>query len=162
MEVVEGRATVDAVDAFLDELGAIGDRFETAIQAFDARYVVDRAHLELAVTLANRAHGRDDAIADDRAVEFLVYAAGRRQIDAAIEMGISTGTGPVVVVVDGGDEPAAATAVAETITPADTLGRFDESLVRAYFDICDAEVSATTGTVADLVRERVALLPVEK
>lgn len=164
MEVVEGIATVDDVDAFVAELGAIGETHDCTIQAFDARYVVDRAHLERAVELARRARGRDETIADDHAVEILLYAAGRRQIDRAFEMGVAEGEQPVVVVVDGTDgaEAAAAAAVADRLTPAETLGEYDADRVEAFFDVTERELAATDAGLPALVRERVALLTVEK
>ena len=45
--------------------------------------------------------------------------------------------------------------------PADTLGEYDEQRVREWFDIGDAEL-ATGADLSDLIRERVALLVVEK
>lgn len=163
MRVIEGEATVEDVDAFVARLGAIGDDHGCAVQAFDARYIVDRAHLEKAVELADRARERGDAIADDHAVEILLYAAGRRQIDRALEMGVGAGTGPVVAVVHGdGDEAGATAAVEALLTPAETLGAFDAERVRAFFDVSDRELAATSAGLPALVRERVALLPVEK
>lgn len=174
MEVVEGVATVDDVDPFVARLGRIAADHGVAIQPFDARYVVDREHLALAVDLANRAVARDEAIADDRAVEFLCYAAGRRQIERALTMGVEAGEVPVVVVVDGGDvgtdasaaaadaEVAAAAAARELLEPASTLGEYDVDRVREFFDIGDAELAAADGDLAGLVRERVALLVVER
>ncbi|WP_225332705.1 KEOPS complex subunit Cgi121 [Halomicrobium urmianum] len=182
MEVVEGIADVgdavehsstsprsqahEDVDAFVERLGEIGDEHGVAVQAFDARYVVDRAHLERAVELADRAFEREDAIARDRAVEILLYAAGRRQINRALEMGVGEGETPVVAVVhdyDGeGDETAAAEAVAGLLTSADTLGDYDRATVLDFFDVSERELEATDGDLADLVRERVALLTVEK
>ncbi|AUG46118.1 KEOPS complex component [Haloarcula taiwanensis] len=175
MEVVEGTAEIDDVGSFVETLGAIGDRHGVIVQAFDARYVVDRAHLELAVELATRAHRRGDAIAEDFGVEILLYAAGRRQINRALTMGVGEGSCPVVaVVVDpekvsshkGNDEPrdigAAADEVRDALTPASTLGEYDAERVRSFFDVTDAELAATAGGLPDAVRERVALLPVEK
>jgi KEOPS complex subunit Cgi121 len=163
MRVVEGEATVDDVDAFVERLGDIGDEYGVAVQALDARYVVDREHVERAVALANRATERGEAIARDRAVEILLYAAGRRQINRALTMGVDAGTTPAVVVVDGaGDEGGAAAAVADLLDPADTLGEYDPERVRDFFEVTDTELAATDGTLADLVRERVALLPVER
>ncbi len=162
MEVVEGRATVEDLDAFVARLGAIGEEYDCAVQAFDARYVVDRAHLERAVELADRARSRGEAIANDHAVEILLYAAGRRQINQALEMGVETGEAPVVVVVHGDDEAGAAAAVREELTPADTLGDYDEERVRSFFDVSDQETAATSADLPTLVRERVALLTVEK
>jgi KEOPS complex subunit Cgi121 len=167
MRVIEGEATVEDLDGFLDRLGAIGETHGVAVQAFDARYVVDREHLRRAVELANRAVRRGEAIARDRAVEILLYAAGRRQIDRSLAMGVAEGHSRVVVVVDAGSgtedgEAAAADAVREVLTPAATLGDYDPGLVRDFFDVTDTELAATEGTLADAVHERVALLVVER
>jgi KEOPS complex subunit Cgi121 len=103
MILAEGVADVEDVDDFVAELDAIGDDCGCAVTALDARYVAGRRHLEAAVERANRAFAREDAIADDRGIEVLLYAAGRRQIERALEMGVSEGRWPVVVVVDGGE-----------------------------------------------------------
>ncbi|WP_276273476.1 KEOPS complex subunit Cgi121 [Haloarcula litorea] len=166
MRVVEGQADVDDVGTFVERLDAVADDHGVVVQAFDARYVVDRRHLERAVELARRARDRDDAIADDFGVEILLYAAGRRQIDRALRMGVSGGECPVVAVVVGdGDEDAeraAAESVERLLTPGETLGESDPERVRSFFDVTETELAATEGTLADAVRERVALLPVEK
>lgn len=163
MRLVEGRVDVDDVEAFVGDLAAIGVEHGSVVQALDARYVAGRDHLAAAVRSARRAIEHGDAIADDPAVEVLLYAAGRRQIDRALEMGVSSGRGPVVVVVDGGDEAAAAAAVADRLEPEETLGTArDEPTVRAYFDVGEAELAATDASLEDLVVERVVLLAVEK
>jgi KEOPS complex subunit Cgi121 len=178
MRVVEGVASVDDVEAFVGRLGAIGDEHGVLVQALDARYVVDRTHLETAVRLATRAFDRGDAIADDPAVEILCYAAGRRQINRAMTMGVGVGEVPVVVVVDGGldddaagewgatdaaaEEAAAAAAIQDLLEPASTLGAYDAERVREFFDVADPELAAADGDLPGIVRERVALLVVEK
>jgi KEOPS complex subunit Cgi121 len=169
MEVVEGRATVDDVDAFLAQLSAVGEETGCTVQAFDARYVMGRQHLRRAVELADRAFERGENVARERAVEVLLYAAGRRQIDRALTMGVGEGEQDVVVVVDGeqegtDDERAAAERVADLLAPADTLDveHADPDPVRAFFDVSPAEEAAAAGDLRDLVLERVALLDVEK
>jgi KEOPS complex subunit Cgi121 len=167
MRLVEGVADIADVDAFVSRLGEVGATHGVTVQAFDARYVVSRAHLERAVELADRALERGENVARDRGVEILLYAAGRRQIDQALTLGVSAGTHPVVVLVDaeGGDAAAereAAAAVRAELAPEETLGAFDEERVRAYFDVGDRELAAVAGTVEDVVLERVALLDVEK
>jgi len=166
MEIVEGMATVDDVDHFVEWLGSVGEEYGVVVQAFDARYVVDRLHLERAVELADRAVEQGEAIARERAVEILLYAAGRRQINRALQMGVGEGESPVVAVVHDsagdGDEGGAAASVRDVLDEKATLGEYDEALVRDFFEIGDAELAATDGTLADLVRERVALLTVEK
>lgn len=162
MELVAGWFEGDPV-AHLDGLEEIAATTGATVQAFDARYVVSRRHLERAVELADRAIGRGAAVADDRAVEILLYAAGRRQIDRALEMGLKAGDHPAVVVIDGGDEAAAARAVEgrlrETASPDGALA--DEGLIAAFFGVTDAE-RGTGADLESLVLERVALLTIDK
>jgi KEOPS complex subunit Cgi121 len=179
MEIVGGRADVADVNNFVAELGEIADEHGVVVQAFDARYVVDRHHLRRAVDLAARARERGEAIADDAGVEVLLYAAGRRQINRALEMGVSEGEGPVVAVAvdldehewnhgDAGnptdDERTASAAVADLLDDpdADALGARDDERVRSYFDVSEQELAATRGDLGDVVHERVALLVVER
>ena len=175
MQLVEGRATVEDVERFVARLGAIGDERGCTVQAFDARYIVSRAHLERALELADRARDRGEAVARERAVEILLYAAGRRQIERALELGIDEGEGPVVVLVaaEGNDradraasagsrEQAATAAMADLLDSADTLGEFDRERVREFFGIGERELAVTDAGLDALVLERVALLDVEK
>jgi len=177
MELVEGVATVDDLDAFVARLGAIGEEHGVTVQAFDAELVVDRAHLERAVELADRATERGENVARERSVEILLYAAGTRQIDRALEAGVSEGECPTVVLADAvaddgsgesGDAERRAAAAARdierggTLDPTETLGAYDAERVQAYFDVGGAELDAVDGTLADVVRERVALLDVKK
>ncbi len=80
MKLLECCLAIDDLDPFVADLAELGDRFDVTIQAFDARYVADRRHLERAV---EQQTGRSIAAktSPDRAVEILLYAAGRRQID---------------------------------------------------------------------------------
>ena len=168
MRVVEGIAEVDDLDTFLADIDRITTEYGCTIQAFDARYVVDRTHLRRALDLADRAIARGENVARDRAVEVLLYAAGRRQIDESLAMGVSEGETPVVVLVaaaDGtgsSDEAGAAAAVGDLLTPAETLGAYDDDRVRTFFEVGDAELAATDASLSDLVHERVALLDVSK
>ena len=167
MRVVEGRVDIEDVGAFVERLDGVGKTHDVTVQAFDADYVVSRAHLKRAVELADRAIERGENVARDRGVEILLYAAGVRQIDRALTLGVSTGEQRVVVLVDAadddeGNEASAATELAELLTSAETLGTYDEAAVRDYFDIGDDELAVVDGTLADVVLERVALLDVEK
>ncbi|WP_256685232.1 KEOPS complex subunit Cgi121 [Halococcus qingdaonensis] len=165
MKLVEGRVTIEDVDEFVARLGAIGDEHDCTVQAFDARYIVSRTHLERALALADRARERGEAIARERAVEILLYAAGRRQIQQALELGVGEGDQPVVVLVaaeEGGDEHAAADEIEPLLDAEDTLSDFDAARVREFFEIGERELAATDAGIEPLVRERVALLDVEK
>lgn len=185
MEVLEGRLAVADLDAFVARLGELSERHEVTIQAFDATYLAGRRHLERSVELADRALERGENVARDRAVEILLYAAGRRQIDRALEMGVSEGENRVVVLFDAGPdgEPSAEARASEAFadaeqfepeptlataaeggreTPDEALETPDEDTLQTYFDITDAERAATDASLEDLVCERVALLEVEK
>lgn len=182
MELVEGTVTVGGerfpeVSDVVDALDDIGLEHGVTVQAFDARYVVSRRHLERAVELADRERGRGEGIARDRGVEILLYAAGRRQIDRALEMGVGDGETPAVILVEGagrvddGDgsdgsedanESAAADAVREFVAEGETLGDYDEGRVREFYGVGDRELSATTAGLEALVLERVALLVVDR
>jgi KEOPS complex subunit Cgi121 len=160
----DGESDTTDLDGAVASLSAVSERHGATVQAFDARYVVDRRHLERAVELADRAFERGENVARDRAVETLLYAAGRRQIDRAFELGLSAGETPAVVLVDGGDEAAAADAVAALpwLDAEETLGDYDPERVRTFFDVSDAELAVVGGDLAGVVHERVALLDVEK
>jgi KEOPS complex subunit Cgi121 len=183
MELVEGVVEVGGErfpdpGAFVEALSAVGETHGVTVQAFDARYVLSRRQLERALALADRERARGEAIARERAVEVLLYAAGRRQIDRALAMGVGEGETPVVVLVDdpesgGSDEGhdgegesaperAAAAAVAELVDPAETLGAYDPERVCEFFEVGEAELEATDADLETLVLERVALLVVER
>ena len=178
LRLVEGVAEIDDLDAFLAEIRAISEETGAVVQAFDADLVVSDTHLVRATELAARAVARGEAVARDPAVEVLLYAAGRRQIDRALAMGVNEGTTPIVVAVadfgavpnaarDGeplvaADLDAAVEAVQALLRAGDTLSEYDESRVREFFEVTDRELAATDGDLADVVCERVALLDVEK
>jgi KEOPS complex subunit Cgi121 len=183
MRVVEGVATVEDLDDFVATLGEVGDGHGCVVQAFDARLVADREHLATALRYAARAHRRDDAIARDPGVETLLYAAGRRQIDRALAMGVDAGETPVAVLVandfpedplpTGDVERECADAVAELLADAttvdatgsgdadDAFAATDPERVREFFAIGDAERAATDASLGALVRERVVLLSID-
>lgn len=169
MRLVEGIVDVDDVDALVAALDAVAAESGATVQAFDGRYVVSRRHLERAVELADRAIDRGEAIARDRGVEILLYAAGRRQITDALELGVSAGSNRVVVLVDTDDDAAEVESdiadavrsrVVDTVEP--TLGEYDAERVREYFDIGEQELDVVGGDLEALVLERVALLVVEQ
>jgi len=165
MRTVTATTTIDDLDSFLAEIDAISEATDAAIQCFDADYVAGESHLRRAVELAERAREQGTAVAREPAVEILLYAAGRRQINQALEMGVSEGETDVVSVVSGGDEAAAEQRVQELLgaTGTDDLVSLDDAeTIRSFFDIGDREVAVVDGDLEDIVLERVALLDVEK
>ena len=167
MQLLAGHLTVDDLDVLLATLDDVAEETGTTVQAFDADYVVSEAHLKRALSRADRAIARGENVARERAVEVLCYAAGRRQINRALEMGVAEGENRAVLLVDSpaGDESAEIEAVERLrahVDEAPVLGEYDETAVRAFLDIGVAELDAVDGDLVDLVLERVALLDVEK
>ncbi len=164
MEAVACEVEIDDLDTFVARLGEVGEAHGCAIGAFSPRYVACERHLERAVALANRAFSRGENVADDRAIEILLYAAGRRQIDQALEIGVREGQSRTVLVIDGEDETGAIEALSGLVEPTDepVAEDADPGLIASYFGITDAERGATDADLCDLVCERVALLDVEK
>lgn len=165
MRTIAATTTIDDLDGFLAEIDAISEATGAAIQCFDADYVAGDRHLRRAVELAERAREHGTAVAREPAVEILLYAAGRRQINQALEMGVAEGDSDVVSVVSGGDEAAAEQQVRELLGASDAgrdVPRGDAETIRTFFDIGDAEVGVVDGDLEDIVIERVALLDVEK
>lgn len=168
MKFVEGTVEIGGdqfvdVGSFIDALDEIGETYDVTVQAFDARYVVSARHLERALELADRERARGAEIVRDRGVEMTLYAAGRRQIDRALQMGVSMGETPLVVAIDGaGNEQPAADAVEEHLVSGTTLGEYDERQVREFYDIGIAELDATDAGLEALVLERVALLVINR
>jgi KEOPS complex subunit Cgi121 len=173
MRLLRGR--VGEADALLEALRAVGEDHGVTVQAFDAGLVADDEQLRRAVALADRARERGEAIARDRAVEILLYAAGRRQIERALEMGVDDGGAAVVLVDDPdgeGTDPTdtEATAVAavralegfDSDPVADGDAGPDEARLCDFFDVGERERAATDASLAELVVERVALLVVER
>jgi KEOPS complex subunit Cgi121 len=176
--LVSGTVVIDDLDGFLARLDEIGAETGAVIQAFDADLIVSDAHLRAATRLAVRAIARGEAVARDPGVEIMLYAAGRRQIDRALTLGVAEGDQrAVVLVADFGGVPgadrtaadldAAERAVeglttAETDGPDDAVTDFDADRVREFYGVSDRELAATAGDLPDVVRERVALLDVEK
>ena len=180
VRLVRGTFAIDDLDAFLADLDGIAAETGAVVQAFDADLVVSATQLREAARLAARAIARGEAVARDPGVEILLYAAGRRQIDRALELGVSEGERSAVVLiadfgdVPGADRPPANLGVAvesvrergldaTRIADDDALTTaFDPDRVREFYGVTDRELAATNGDLADVVRERAALLDVEK
>jgi len=162
MELIDGCAEIKDLDAFLNEITRISDDTGSTIQLFDADYVAGERHLRRAAEMAGQAVERGSAIARDPAVELLLYAAGRRQINRALEMGVGEGSQAVVGVIDGGDEAAAVAAVEDLLAAAESIEWGDKETLKAFFDIGAAELAVVDGDLESVVLERVALLAVEQ
>lgn len=147
--------------ALFEKVVHIGRHHDCIVQAVDARYVAGEEHLEHAVKMTLRALERETAIADDPAMELLLYIAGTRQIDRAIEIGVNNGTGEVVIVAVGDSADAAIEEASILVEETESDLHGDQDAIQEWFDITDAERRATTANLSELVTERVVLLQLE-
>ena len=163
MEVVRGRMRVDDVDRVLGTMAAIADRTGALIQLVDARYVVDEQQLALAVDLATEAIAEDRQIAEEPAIEVLVYLAGTRQIDRALQLSLDPAVETYLAIVSGGETQHAVEAVSRELFDAVETVHFtpEEPIICSWYDITDAELTVTDGDVAGIVHERIAMVLTE-
>ena len=177
LRCIAGKVRISDVDDFLAILKDIAHRYSVAIQAMDAELVAGEAHIKSAVQKAVRAIRQGDGITNDLSMEVLLYAAGRRQIERALAMGVSAGDNKKVVIViidDANDKDLDAIAdelkqrvgleeqpMEELESETDTEEKRNK-LMR-FFNITDAEIAAVgERKLKMLVLERVALLEVYK
>lgn len=169
MRLITGTIGDESPDAIVTGIADVAEDRGLVIQAIDARYVACREQLERAVDFARRAFDRRTNVANHLGMEILLYAAGRRQIDRALTMGITEDTDAVVLVVledstteidlenlEAALEP---WVTAEDWAPGD---RRETDVIDALFELSDRELAATDAGRCELVCERVALLEVEK
>ncbi|HEV8595273.1 MAG TPA: KEOPS complex subunit Cgi121 [Thermoplasmata archaeon] len=157
----------------MDVLGARGNaadpatRLATAarfgsLQLLDARFVCGPDHLVSAAEHAERAMREGTNAAKTLAVEFVLYAAGERQIgDALTKVGIRPDTTEFAVVQFGGGDPRAVLE-ALGLTRDDAVLEPNRQKLKA-FGISDLEIDSVPPDRAhDLVLERVALVDLRK
>ncbi len=156
--------TIDASDVdpdeLLDALDALEAEYDVVAQAVDADYVAGPTHIARAWEMVERARSRERMIADDPAMEWLLYLAGTRQIDRALTLGIGEKTDVGAILIRGEQAAEAAAEIRASWPSVDApLGATDT--LRDWFGVTAAETGATTASLEELVCERVVLLQLE-
>lgn len=167
LEILDGKVYINDVDNFLNGLKEISMKHGVVIQTIDARKVAGRKHLETAVKKAIRSTLSGKNIADDLAMEILLYASGKRHIDKAIEMGISPGMNEVAIVIVGspGGVGRVVRALREETAEEDVVGYKSSKRgeIMRFFDITEEELAAVgEEKIVDIVTERAVLLDILK
>ncbi len=178
-KLIAGKVRVSNVDDFLAVLKTIAHKYDVTIQAMNAELIAGEEHIKSAVKKALRAVGRNRNITNDLGLEILLYAAGRRQIERALAMGVSKSEGEkrvAIVIVDAsarGEKDLEV--VAEEVKR--KIGLQEEPIseleleykgdkkegIKKFFDITEAELKAVgESKLKKLVLERVARLDVLK
>jgi len=156
-----GRPAIPDKREFISAIRDLQLKCGCIVQALDADKVVSKKHLLFATEKAISAFKQRRNIAKDAGMEILRYASGERQIDRALNMGVSDRTERIALILaswgskcswpDEGD-------LTRLLQP-DGLGcscRYDA--VKEAFNISSAELEAVgEDRIEDLVIERVAL-----
>jgi KEOPS complex subunit Cgi121 len=146
------------------------------IQFFDAQLVATQDHLYFAVLNALQAFHTQTNISKSVAVETMLYASARRQIQKAIDIiGVKPDSKTVAVVIVGATSEQVEVAIQELTEylgaePDESILKLTpekEKKIRAAYKIGDKEIQTATKTTAeaalvDLIVEHIALLSTQQ
>jgi KEOPS complex subunit Cgi121 len=161
IQILEGKVSIDNVEAFLQMLNKISIEKNLTLQALDADKIAGEEHIRFAVEKAINSFRTGTAIANNLSKEIMLYAAGTRQINRAVKLGIHKGENNIVLVAVGDAELSGF----DEMRPEPVLA-YDrskkETLMKA-FGITNEELEAVgEEKLPELVMERVALVDVVK
>ena len=182
-KLIAGKVRVSNVDDFLAVLKTVARKYDVTIQAMNAELIAGEEHIKSAVKKALRAVERNRNITNDLSLEILLYAAGRRQIERALAMGVSESEGEnaktvAIVIVDtytsasggkdldmvAGEVKKATMMVEEPVQELELEHNEDKKeKLKQFFEISEDELKAVgESKLKQLVLERVAMLDVLK
>lgn len=162
IQILEGTIFIDDTEKFLHKLKKLSKEKNIVIQALDADKLAGEEHLRFAVEKATNSFKTGRNIANDLAKEIMLYAAGTRQINKAMRLGVHAGKNNTALVAIG---EAIDLSAFDEIIPKHVL-QYDESKKEALMDIFNItkeELEAVgIEKIPELVLERVALVDVIK
>ncbi len=162
IRILEGAIFIKDIELFLRKIKENKKSKESVILALDADKLAGEKHLMFAIEKAMNSSKTGRNIAKDPGKEIMLYAAGTRQINRAMKIGVHNGNNNIVLVAIGEDIDISAF---DDIAPGNVL-QYDRSKNRVlmdYFNITDEEIKAVgVDKVPELVLERVALVDVMK
>ncbi len=173
-KIVAGNVSISNVNGFLASLSDIAHKYAVTIQAMDAELIAGEAHIISAVKKALRAVTSGTSITSDFGLGILLYAAGKRQIERALAMGVSEGENKIALVIVATGEERDLELVAEavkrkielvewSIAELESYSETKKENLKRFFAISEAELKAVgEKKLKMLVLERVALLDVLK
>lgn len=160
--ILEGTIFIKDIEIFLIKIKEMRNGKDTVTLVLDADKLAGKEHLMFAVEKAIDSFKTGRNIANDLGKEIMLYAAGTRQINRAMKIGVHNGNNNIVLVVIGEDVDLS---VFDEITPKDVL-QYEGSKNRTLmdiFNITDEEIKAVgVKKIPELVLERVALVDVLK
>ncbi|MCK4937305.1 MAG: hypothetical protein KAR85_01730 [Methanosarcinales archaeon] len=168
IQIISGTINITDLPEFLKKLTDIGKGHNITVQAVNSDLITGSRHLIFAVEKAIRSFGSCRNIANNLGMEIMLYAAGTRQIERALGLGVRVGENRVAMVLvgeNGTDEPVVL--VSELLDTVDPTV-LDYSVAKRgdildYFSITHDELDAVDeGNIPELVLERVALVDIIK
>ncbi len=162
IQILEGTILIDNTEKFLQKLKRISKEKSIVIQALDADKLAGEEHLKFAVEKAISSFKTGRNIANDLAKEIMLYAAGTRQINKSMRLGVHNGENNIALVAIGEDID-----VSEfnEITPKPVIqyNKSKNDTLMEIFNITEKETkSVGNDKIPELVLERVALVDVIK
>ena len=162
IQILEGTVFIENKEVFLKKIKEISTGKNLTIQAFDADKLAGKEHLIFAIEKALDSFNKGTNIANDLAKEIMLYAAGTRQINRAVKIGVHDGLNNIAIVAVG--DMTDLSAFGE-ITPGNVLqySGSKNSALMDIFNITEEEIEAAgADKIPELVLERVALVDVMK
>jgi KEOPS complex subunit Cgi121 len=162
IQILEGTVFIENKELFLKKIKEISTGKNLAIQAFDADKLAGKEHLTFAIEKALNSFRKRTNVANDLGKEIMLYAAGTRQINRAVKIGVHDGWNNIVIVAVGDMNDLS---VFNEITPHNVLqySGSKNSALMDIFNITEDEIEAAgADKIPELVLERVALVDVMK
>ncbi len=160
IQIIEGTIVIDDTEKFLQGLKKISKEKNMVIQALDADKLAGEEHIRFAVKKAISSFEKGMNISKDLDKEILLYAAGTRQINRALRLGVHKGKNHIALVVIGDMELALDDIIPEQVLQYDSS---KNEVLMDIFNITKEELQAAgEDKIPALVLERVALVDVMK
>lgn len=162
IRILEGTVVIDDPEEFLKKIRKISEKTGMIIQALDADKLAGEEHIRFAVSKAIRSFGAGTNIANDISKEIMLYAAGTRQINRAMKLGVHKGKNNIVIIAMGESPDLSCF---DEIIPGQVLGYREskKETLMDIFNITKDEIDAVgADKIPELVLERVALVDVTR
>ncbi|MBU4374509.1 MAG: KEOPS complex subunit Cgi121 [Euryarchaeota archaeon] len=161
IQIIEGTIFIDDMEKFLHKLKKISKEKNVVIQVLDADKLASEEHLKFAIEKAINSFNAGRNIANDLAKEIMLYAAGTRQINKAMRVGVHNGENNIALVAIG-EKPdlSAFNIISKRVLQ---YNNSKNEALMDIFNITKEELEATgMDKIPALVLERVALVDVIK
>ena len=168
IQIISGTINITNLPGFLKQLTDIGEPHNITVQAVNADLLTGSRHFMFAVKKAIRSFESGRNIANNLGMEIMLYAAGTRQIERALGLGVRIGENRIALVLVGekgiDDALVQVSELLDTVDPTvlDYSGAQKGGILE-FFSITPDELDAVDeGNIPELVLERVALVDIIK